>query len=140
MTRIKSVLLLSGDAGFARGLEAALHRDGWLRVRAADAEEARRTLRQVRPAVVLVDAAAAPASAPPQPRTEPAEVVRRLRQSPYTAGVPVVRLAGGGEGEAAGVGGAEADAVVPRGAPDGGVLGLLEALALAGAPRPPAPA
>ncbi len=83
MTRIKSVLVLARDPMRARLLEARLEHSGWIQRYLRGFSDALEILRQVRPAVVLVDTT---------DLADARAVVAGLRATPLMAGVPIVAV------------------------------------------------
>lgn len=86
----KPCVLVAEDDRFIRRIaEMALERQGFTVLTAEDGESALRQVRESTPDVVLLDLI--------MPKVQGFEVLRRLKQDPATAGVPVIILSSLGQ-------------------------------------------
>ena len=87
--RGKTILLVEDDRFLRRAAEATLKRSGFAVVVAADGEEALRMVGPSRPDLILLDLI--------MPKIQGFEVLRRLKEDPATAEVPVIVLSNLGQ-------------------------------------------
>jgi CheY-like chemotaxis protein len=87
--RGKTILLVEDDRFLRRAAEATLKRSGFTVVVAADGEEALRVVGSSRPDLILLDLI--------MPKIQGFEVLRRLKEDPATAEVPVIVLSNLGQ-------------------------------------------
>src|SRR5688572_12699410 len=88
-TAQKTVLLVEDDRFLRRAAEATLRQSGFTVVTAADGEEALRQAGAARPDIVLLDLI--------MPKLQGFEVLRRLKDDPATATIPVIVLSNLGQ-------------------------------------------